>query len=495
MQRGYEGNLAQRMAHLSSTDGQHHLGNRAFGAGGSMTQKNSPPTPPQTGGRQRVKTVAIIGAGPVGLAAGAHALERGLSPVILELGPEAGHSVRQWQHVQLFSPWQFNVDLAAERLLKEVGWKRPEDQRLPTGGDFLDAYLVPLAERTRLADYLRLSTDVIGVTRQGHDKLRSAGRDRAPFEVRVRTKGVEDVFLADAVIDASGTWATPNPAGANGLPAFGEREASERISYGMPDVLGAQRQRFANRRVAVLGGGHSAVGTILDLVSLSESAAQTTMTWLVRAQDTARSFGGGENDQLRARGQIGARFRHLVEGGKIAIESGFRVNRLSMAQDGLQIWEEGDTERRITVDELVVATGFRPDFSLTRELRLNLDATVECPPVLAPLIDPNLHSCGTVPAHGARELAHPEPGFYVVGMKSYGRAPTFLMITGYEQVRSVMAELAGDSEAAAKVELQLPETGVCSAPLDAEDETGCCEPNMTKNQPSVRLNLDRNRQL
>ncbi len=137
--------------------------------------------------------------------------------------------------------------------------------------------------------------------------------------------------------------------------------------------------------------------------------------------------------------------------------------------------------RYANVDELVVATGFRPDFDFLREVRLSLDPAVECPPILAPLIDPNIHSCGTVRPHGARELAQPEPGFYFAGMKSYGRAPTFLMLTGYEQVRSIVAEIAGDREAAERVELVLPETGVCSGPgpeatlggtIDAQ--AGCC---------------------
>ena len=129
---------------------------------------------------------------------------------------------------------------------------------------------------------------------------------------------------------------------------------------------------------------------------------------------------------------------------------------------------------QVMADELVVATGFRPDLSFLRELRIALDAALECSPLLAPLIDPNEHSCGTVRPHGARELAQPEPGFYFAGMKSYGRAPTFLMLTGYEQVRSIVADIAGDREAAERVELNLPETGVCSRPVAAAERAGCC---------------------
>jgi hypothetical protein len=131
------------------------------------------------------------------------------------------------------------------------------------------------------------------------------------------------------------------------------------------------------------------------------------------------------------------------------------------------------------VDELIVATGFRPDLSFLSEIRLGLDPALECPPTLAPLIDPNEHSCGTARPHGARELSQPEPGFYFAGMKSYGRAPTFLMLTGYEQVRSIAAELAGDFKAARRVELVLPETGACNLSVSAKSGDCCGGPAKT----------------
>jgi len=310
----------------------------------------------------------------------------------------------------------------------------------------------------------------------GFDKLKTEGRDEAKFEIRYTQDDKLQIALVDAIIDSSGTWSTPNPAGSNGLPAFGEPEASQHISYVMPDVLGDKWEQFANKRVAVLGGGHSAVGTILDLITLKEDAPETDITWLVRGENTARSFGGGEDDQIEARGALGTKFKHLVESGKISIESGFDLTHITQTENGLKINSGNlDDNRFVMADELVVATGFRPDYSFASELRLELDAATECPPILAPLIDPNIHSCGTVRPHGARELAQPETGFYIAGMKSYGRAPTFLMITGYEQVRSIVADIVGDKEGAARVELVLPETGVCSAPLDDDNDAGCCD--------------------
>jgi NADPH-dependent 2,4-dienoyl-CoA reductase/sulfur reductase-like enzyme len=420
------------------------------------------------------KSVAVIGAGPVGLAAAAHLLERGLDPVVLEAGPSVGHAVRAWSHVRLFSPWTYTVDQAAARLLEPTGWNSPDPDAYPTGGELLEHYLEPLATRTKLHDHIRTSARVTAIGRVGFDKVKTAGRADAPFELRYRTGAGDRTLRADAVIDASGTWFTPNPAGASGLPALGEAAAQSRIAYGMPDVLGTVRGRYAGKRVAVLGAGHSAVGTLIDLASLARAVPGTEIVWLIRGENPAKSFGGGVNDKLVERGALGSALAKLVADDAIGIETGFRVTHINETAARLRIGAGSSCcGREILADELIVATGFRPQLDYLSELRLSLDPALECPPALAPLIDPNLHSCGTVRPHGALELSQPEPAFYFAGMKSYGRAPTFLMLTGYEQVRSIAAELAGDIEAARRVELVLPETGVCSGPASAQD-AGCC---------------------
>lgn len=420
------------------------------------------------------KTIAIIGAGPVGLAAAAHAVERGLAPILFERGPSIGHAVRQWAHVPMFSPWAYNIDAAAARLLASRGWTPPSPDTYPTGGALLALYLEPLAALAEIRDTIRLGSDVIAISRHGFDKVKTAGRDSAPFAIRYRQGGAETTQLANAVIDLSGTWFSPNPAGASGLPAIGEREAAGRISYGMPDVLGAVAERYAGRRIAVLGGGHSAIGTLTALAELQGRASATQLTWLYRGNDLARAFGGGAADQLAARGELGTRIARLVESGRVSTETSFRLERIETQAGGLRL--VSDDGRTIWADELIVATGFRPDLGLLRELRVQLDPALECTPALAPLIDPNEHSCGTVRPHGAVELAHPEAGFYIAGMKSYGRAPTFLLATGHEQVRSIVAEIAGDREAARRVELVLPEPGVCSATPGGTTgaAAGCC---------------------
>jgi|SRR5579872_427682 len=423
------------------------------------------------------KTVAIIGGGPVGLAAAAHILERGLTPIILEAGPEVGHSVRQWQHVQLFSPWEYNIDKAAARFLAPTGWNSPDPQIYPTGAEFLERYIDPLATKTALKDVIRTSSRVTAIGRVGFDKAKTKGRDQAPFEIRYHNGKGPEILRADAVIDASGTWTFSNPAGGNGLPAIGEAEARSKIAYGMPDVLGKERARYTGKTVAVLGAGHSAIGTLTDLTTLARQAPGTSVLWLLRGNDPAKSFGGGANDKLVARGELGVHFASLVASGQVQVEAGFHVAAIALSDGRLRVATgSACCARQVTVDELVVATGFRPDLSVLSEIRLRLDPAIEAPVALAPLIDPNEHSCGTVRPHGARELMQDDPGFYLAGIKSYGRAPTFLMITGYEQVRSIAADIAGDKEAAERVELELPETGVCTrGGVEAgATSSGCC---------------------
>ena len=423
------------------------------------------------------KSIAIIGAGPVGLAAASHALERGLEPIVLEAGPQIGHAVRHWGHVHMFSPWEYNVDRAAENLLKGAGWNSPDPSHYPTGAELVERYLEPLAKRTALQNHINTSSRVITVSRAGFDKVKTKGRERAPFEIRYQNGGGSAAIQAHAVIDASGTWFTSGPAGADGLDAAGEVEARDRIAYGMPDVLDRERGRYAGATVAVLGSGHSAIGTLIDLVRLKETAVGTRVIWLLRGDNPEKAFGGGSNDKLAARGELGATFARLVREGRLQVETGFRVSHITRAGDRLRIGAgSACCGHHVLADELIVATGFRPDLSFLRELRIALDPALECPQTLAPLIDPNEHSCGTVRPHGAFELAQPELSFFFAGMKSYGRAPTFLMLTGYEQVRSIVAEIAGDKEAARRVELDLPETGVCDGPTPAVGAECCGGP-------------------
>jgi hypothetical protein len=308
------------------------------------------------------------------------------------------------------------------------------------------------------------------VTRHGIDKITSRDREKRPFALVVEKQGgTIRRELARAVIDASGTWTSPNPLGANGLPAEGELQYQGQISYGIPDVLARDRAAYAGKKVLVVGAGHSAANALLDLTRLANDAPGTEVSWAVRGK-LERVYGGGDADQLPARAELGSAVKAIVESGHVRLIQDFAANAVRDGTGELRLLGDGGREIG-PFDRIIVATGQRPDLSLTRELRLELDPWLESVRALGPLIDPNEHSCGSVPPHGHRELSHPEPGFYTVGIKSYGRAPTFLLLTGYEQVRSVVAAIAGDLEAADKVELVLPETGVCSAPTETES---CC---------------------
>jgi hypothetical protein len=420
--------------------------------------------------------VAVLGAGPVGLAAAAHLITRGFTPLILEAGAQVASNLESYRHVRLFSPWQYNVDKAARQLLLEAGWQAPEPEALPSAGEIVDRYLLPLAALPAIAANLRLSHRVVAITRAGFDKVKTRGRESVPFVIRAATPEGEREYLASAVIDATGTWSQPNPLGASGLPTQGESALRERIAYGMPDVLGAERQRYAGRRVLVVGAGHSAAGSLLALAALAEQAPGTHLVWAIRGRQSAKLFGGGDADGLAARGLLGMRLLALKQSGRLELREEFRIASLTATASGITV--SGDAGTTIDgVDEIIAATGARPDLDITRELRVRHDPWLESTDLLAPLIDPNEHSCGTVRPHGHRELAHPEQGYYAVGAKSYGRAPNFLMATGYEQVRSVVAALAGDLAAADDVQLELPETGVCSTRQAYESEPvafGCC---------------------
>ncbi|MFI6966412.1 NAD(P)-binding domain-containing protein [Streptomyces sp. NPDC050149] len=430
--------------------------------------------------------VVVIGAGPAGLAAAAHLVERGIEPLVLETGPTAATAVRGWSHVRLFSTWSELVDPAAEKLLAPTGWARPAADTYPTGGDWAEQYLQPLADV--LGDKVRYGATVTGVSRLGRDRIVDADREQQPFTLRItRADGSEERILGRAVIDASGTWSTPAPISADGLPALGEHAASARISYRIPDLKDpAVRARYAGKRTAVIGSGASAFTALAALAGVAKDEPGTHAVWILRRGISGSTFGGGSADQLPARGALGLAAKGAVDDGYADAVTGFRteaVEPAATADDRLVLVGE-DGRRLDPVDEVIVLTGLRPDLSFLSELRLALDERLQAPVELAPLIDPNQHSCGTVYPHGHRELSHPEQGVYLVGMKSYGRAPTFLAMTGYEQVRSVTAALAGDTEAADRVELTLPETGVCGgaglfddpAAAGQNDEGGCCAP-------------------
>ncbi len=431
--------------------------------------------------------VAIIGAGPIGLAAAANLVERGIDFVVYESGDEIAASIRQWGHTRLFSPWKHVVDPASRRLLEATGWELPSPESLPTGAELVEQYLEPLAALEPIASRIRLGVTVDAITRQGMDRTRTARRAATPFLLRTRSADGVQESTARAVVDASGTYDHANPLASSGLEPLGLPEVADRVSHALPDVLGRERDRFAGRHTTVVGAGHSAANTLLALAELADQEPGTTVTWLIRNASAVRVT-TSDDDGLVARANIGRRVDALVHAGRIEVVDRFETIRLGRTDAGVRLYGlRGDDLVEHETDLVVNATGFRPNLDMLREIRLELDDIVEAPKRLAPLIDPNVHTCGTVEPHGFAELQHPEPNFFLAGMKSYGRAPTFLLATGYEQVRSITAWIAGDLAAASQVDLVLPATGVCSTSLPADGascatddaepgtaQSGCC---------------------
>lgn len=413
--------------------------------------------------------VAIIGAGPVGLAAAAQLTAKNVPFILLEKGNEVGSNIRTWGHVKLFSPWKYNIDTTAKELLLQSGWQTPNEEIIPTGLEIIKQYLKPLSELEQIKPYVFTNHQVISITRKSNDKMKSKNRTSQPFIIYVESNEGVKTFEARAVLDATGTWGNPNPAQGNGVWLPVEKALKECIDYQIPNC-DENPTVYANKKLAVIGGGHSAINSLLNLVKLKETAPSTEITWILRKESVELAYGGEQSDALAERGALGTRIRQLVEEEKIKVITPFFITSLSVnGKVSIKGTSRNGELNLDGYDRLIVNTGSRPDFSMNSELRLSVDPVTESVTALAPLIDPNVHSCGTVRPHGEAELRQPEDDFYVVGAKSYGRAPTFLMATGYEQVRSITSYLAGDLESAKRVELVLPETGVCSSGVG-----GCC---------------------
>lgn len=410
--------------------------------------------------------IAVIGAGPIGLSAAVNLLDAGLTPIVFESGDYAGCHIANWAHVRMFSPWAYNMDPTAISLLKETGWREPALTDFPTGRELLDRYVLPLAIHEKIAPHLHLNTRVDNISRQYHDVLRNDGREGAPFVVRVSHADGERDILVRAIIDASGTYQTPNWLGAHGIPAIGELAASSSISYGVPNILGARREQFAGKTVLVIGGGHSAYNALQDLVKLSEQAQDTRILWGIRQASADNIVRSAKNDELQERRRLEVHIQTLLEQGKIELFTHIAIEKIQ--RDNGKLMVHSHSQALPPVDEIIAATGFRPNLALLSELRTATHPATQSPVNLGPLIDPNLHTCGSVPEHGVAELSHPEFGLYVVGIKSYGRAPTFLLKTGYKQVKSVTSLLANQGDI---------ESAVANSPLscDARVPSACCD--------------------
>lgn len=398
-------------------------------------------------------TIAIVGAGPIGLEAACAALDRAFDVHVFERG-EVGAHVQAWGHVRMFTPWSMNVGPCSAAHLKAAGHAVPAGGACPTGAELAEQVLLPLAALPELKDRVHAHAQVVHISRRGALKADLIGDPRRrehPFRLLVRDAGGrENLLHAFAVIDASGTYGSPNRAGDGGIPARGEEHLAPQMSYHVEDVRGLARDRHAGKRTLVVGGGASAATTVVALAELAAEAPNTTATWVMREREL-RFAGEVEHDTLPGRAALYARARELATtpGSPItwiggAVVEGFEYNSATHRfRVALRVGEQARLEE---VDRVVVNTGFGPDNSLYRELQVHECYGSRGPMKLsAALLGAGAADCTTVPAFGVDQLRNPEPDFYVLGAKSYARYNSFLLSTGYEQVRQVIEALAAEA--------------------------------------------------
>src|SRR5262245_10536485 len=402
-------------------------------------------------------TLAVIGAGPIGLEAAVRALGSGFDVPVFERAVVGSHPIA-WGHVRLFTPWRMNLGPASLPRLAAAGWTAPDREAFPTGRELVERYLEPLARLPELAPRIHTHAQVVHLSRSGLLKRdmpggRPEGRRERPFRLLVRDAGGRENFLhAFAVIDASGVYGQPNWAGDGGIPARNETYLAPQMSYHLDDVLDLRRERYAGRRTLVIGGGDSAATVVVDLARLAGEVAGTSVAWATRQPAAALYQASDDEAALPGLRALMERVRAIVRGGEPAVThaggvrvEGFEYN--SATHRYRVALTDGESTRVEEADQVLVLTGYGPDNAIYRELQVHECYASRAPMKLAAALEGST-GCTTTPAFDADALENPEPDFYILGHKSYGRTPHFLMETGYQQVEDVVAKLAADRQVA-----------------------------------------------
>ena len=398
--------------------------------------------------------IAILGAGPIGLEAALYARFLGYDVDIYERG-QVAENVLRWGHVRMFSPFAMNsspLGLAALQA-QDPGYAPPGDGDLLTGREYAARYLLPVSRTDLLADHLKLNTTVLSVTHEDLLKGELVGdTERADYDFRILlldAGGKETVTSADVVIDTTGVYGNPNWAGQGGAPAIGERQARGQIEYGVPDVLGQDRERYANRNTLLVGSGYSAATTAVALARLAEEAAETKATWIVRRCDsTSRPIKVIGSDRLVERAELTAAANAIATDATscIAFHPATSVSRIERPADTsrLAVTLAGDLEGEFEFDNIVANVGYRPDNQIYQELQIHECYASQGPMKLAAaLLGAASGDCLDQTAQGPQTLLNPEPDFYILGAKSYGRNSDFLLSIGLQQIRDLFT-IIGD---------------------------------------------------
>jgi hypothetical protein len=399
---------------------------------------------------RRSRTIAIIGAGPCGLEAALYARALGYRVTVYER-EEVGASIRRWGFLRLFSPWKMNLSSLALDIL-ERGGDPPDPEAFPTGREFVERVLEPLAHS--LGEGIERGVEVAGIARLGLLKGDNVGgklRVRAPFRLLLRRQGREEEALADVVIDATGVYGNPCSLGDGGLPALGESAARDAIRYHLPD-LRAEREEWRGRTVLLAGAGYSAATTLAGLLALREEDPRTEIIW-VRRSSGPDPFPVFNPDPLPERSRLGREGNRITAGPPAGVTAIAGVTVRAMTPLGAR-WrvefrpvDGGDVPAPVVVDRLIAHVGYRPDPGLYRELQVHQCYASEGPMSLAARLLEKHGASGDCLAQGGLGpgvMKNPEPNFFIVGNKSYGRRSDFLIRAGLEGIRDVFRTIEED---------------------------------------------------
>ncbi|MCH8872432.1 NAD(P)-binding domain-containing protein [candidate division KSB1 bacterium] len=400
--------------------------------------------------------IAILGAGPIGLEAALYASQLGYKVEIFEQG-EVGANMLDWGHVRLFTRFKMNHSSLGVISIKRESpnWQEPDGEGYMTGREFVDSYLVPLSQLSALKKKINTGMKVVSIGRENILKGELIGDSKRPsYPFRILTEnahGEEQIHTADIVIDSTGVYNNPNWLGDGGIPALGELKSKPFINYQMPDVYGKDRSKFAGKKSLVMGAGYSAATVVCDFQNLIREEPATSLIWAIRGS-RSQPIPLIQDDPLPSRAGLTKQANSILQDAGEIIQ--FRNNTIA---DSIEYFENksafsvglksnGQVEQ-IEVDRVIATVGYGPDNSIYRELQIHECYASRGPMKLAAaLLGASSADCLAQESAGADTLKNPEPNFFIIGNKSYGRNPTFLIRMGLSQIVEIFSLISGDEK-------------------------------------------------
>jgi hypothetical protein len=398
------------------------------------------------------KKIIVIGAGPVGIECAVYAKHLGYAVTVLEKG-EVGEHLRQWGHVRLFSPFSMNHTPLGRHILLDAGRRLPQDDAYLTGREHRETYLLPLVKSAALQPVIRTGCKVLAVSRQGllkGDHIATGERRNHPFRVLIENaNGTEEILEANIIIDASGSYSNPNWLGDGGIPAPGELANRDKITYYLEEIVNGKATKYLGKTTLLVGDGQSAGTTVQAFGQLLEADGSTRLIWLTR-HNHPQPIAEIPDDPLPGRLKVAQDANRLVKHPRVEWKPGSVVDALRFDPTADQFTvtiRRGNVTEQVTVDRIIANVGYSPDNAIYRELQVHECYASRGPMKLAAalLAESGSADCLTQTGKGPDVLKNPEPDFYILGMKSYGRNSNFLLRVGFEQVRDVFKLITGDN--------------------------------------------------